>query len=336
MSLSLALLFSALLPAGPAPPQPVRLAATAFGQPVEIEVRDETDAAARQAIQEAFAETAALERLADPDGDAAVAGSLAALNASAGQGPLAVDARLFTALSRALDFCLWSENAYGPLGRDLNRLWGLRKPVAVSPAQTPEALDKVLATVGCDRLRLDAKRGTAELGKGSSADLWGFADGLAVDRAVEVLRGHGVRNAFVRAGWVQRGFGPGPDGRGWSVALPLFSGMTTPLSRIFLRDKALAVASSLDNPLKIGDATFSPWLNHRTGQPGQGAVAVLAVTDLALDAQGLAVVLSVISPSEGQLRLGSLRPKPSILWLQGTGTGEPLQIDYEWGEVPKR
>jgi hypothetical protein len=33
---------------------------------------------------------------------------------------------------------------------------------------------------------------------------------------------------------------------------------------------------------------------------------------------------------------GSIRPRPSLLWLMGTGTGVPLLVEYRWTEVPKR
>lgn len=334
----LSFLFALLaVPAPPSqalPSQPVRMSATAFGSPVEIEVRDLPAETARQAIQQALAEIAAVERLTDLE-DAGT-GGLAALNAAAGRGPQAVDARLLPALGRSLDFCDWSEKAFGPLGRDLNRLWGLHSPVAASPLQKPEILDRALVAADCGQLRIDTEKKTATLAAGSAVDLWGFAEGLAVDQAVEVLRRQGVRNGYVHAGSVYRGFGKGPGGRGWSVSPPLAPGTSIPLTLLFLQDKALAIASLSDRPLKIGEETFSPWISHRTGQPVQGTVATLAVTDLALDAQGLAATLTVTGPSEGQLRLGSLRPSPSMLWLQGSGVGEPLQITYHWGEVPKR
>ena len=338
--LTLALLAGTLaanLPPSPPPAgRPVRLSGMVFGQPIEVEIRDLPEETARQAIHEALIEATAIERLADPDGDAAVPGSLAALNAGAVRGPQPVDPRLLPGLARALDFCFWSEKAYGPLARDLNRLWGVRAPVGVSPAQRPEILDLAVAATQCERLRLDLQKRTAALANGSGVDLWGFAEGLAIDRVVEVLRAKGARNGYVHTGSVYRGFGPGPDGRGWSVVPPLFTGMTIPLGRIFLRDRALAVIAAADLPLQIGDATFSPWVSQRTGLPVQGAVVTLVVADHALDAQGLAVTMTVTGPGEGQLRLGSLRPKPSVLWLQGTGAGDPLQIDYNWSEVPKR
>jgi len=334
----LLVLLAGLVAAEPPAPSPIatplRISATAFRHPVEIEVRDLRAEAARQAMQAALAEIADVERLTAPEGTGE--GGVAALNAAAGNGPQRVDPRLLPALDRAMDFCLWSERAYGPLARDLNRLWGLRAPVAAPPVLPSETLDKAVAAASCDRLRLDTPKGTANLAAGSAVDLWGFAEGLAVDRAVEVLRRQGVLNGYVHVGGIHRGFGPGSDGRGWSVAPPLFPGTVIPLTRLFLRDKALAIVAASDLPVKIGDETYSPWINQRTGRPVQGTVATLAFTDLALDAQGLAVTMTVTGPTEGQLRLGSLRPSPALLWLQGTGAGEPLQITYHWGDVPKR
>jgi thiamine biosynthesis lipoprotein len=316
----------------PAGPAPIRGAATAFGHSVAIEVRDLAEAKARPAIQAALAEIAEVEGLTDPDGK----NGLGALNAAAGKGPQTVDARLLLALSRALDFCVWSEQAYGPLGGEIDRLWGVRSAVAASPAQKPDLVEKAVAAAACDRLQIGPAPGTVTLAAGSAVDLWGFAEGLAVDRAVEILRGQGVRNAWVHVGEIHRAFGGGADGHGWSVTPPLFPGTVIPLSRLFLRDKALAIVAATDPALHIGEETFSPWISQRTGQPVQGTVATVAYTDLALDAQGLAVTLTITGPTEGELRLGSLRPPPAMLWLQGSGAGEPLQITHHWGDVPKR
>jgi hypothetical protein len=59
-------------------------------------------------------------------------------------------------------------------------------------------------------------------------------------------------------------------------------------------------------------------------------------TERALDAEGLAVALLITGPREGQMRLGSLQPRPSVQWALGTGEGDPLLIEYHWSELPKR
>lgn len=321
----------ALLLAAPPPAAsdvaPLRQGGKAFGRQAEIEVRGLPREAAAEAIRRAFAQIEEAERLSDaalPDG------GLALLNAAAGKGPQKVDARLLAILGRADDFCLWSENAQGPLGRDLNAIWGLRSAVAEPP--TSEKTEKATALTACARLKLYPEKGTAELEAGSGLDLWGFAEGFAVDRAVEALRQSGVANGFVQVGGAQMGFGGGPAGKGWPVDLPQPPGLEEPAGRLFLRDRALAVASAADHP-PGGAASY---VSQRTGQPPQGVLAAMVLTELAADAQGLATSLFILGPREGQTRMGSVRPRPSALWFLGTGAGTPLQVGYRWSEVSRR
>jgi thiamine biosynthesis lipoprotein ApbE len=320
-------LLLALLAGAPAPlpssPPPVRQSAQAFGQPAEIEVRGLSAEDAREAIRQAMAEIADVERLTD--------GGVAALNANAGKGPQPVDPRLLAALARAASFCEWSEGAHGPLGRDLYALWDARSAAAELPS--PEQSQQAAGLANCGRLTLDPGKGTATLAAGSGLDLLGFAEGAAVDRAVEVLRQRKVEDGFVRIGPVERGFGPGPAGKGWPVALPRLPGQEEPANEVYLRDRALAAASQSDHPLQGGAWSY---LNQRKGQPTPGVLATVAVTELAGDAQGLATTMLILGPREGQLRIGTLRPRPALLWFLGTGTGAPLLVDYRWSDVTTR
>jgi thiamine biosynthesis lipoprotein len=295
----------------------------AFGKPMEIEIRGLSPDATREAVQQALAEVAEIERL--------TGAGLAALNAAAGKGPQPVDSRLLAVLTRAWYFCGWSEGAHGPLGKSLYALWGLHSPVAETPDAEP--VQQAAGATTCDRLTLDAGKATATLAAGSALDLVGFAEGAAVDRAVDVLRERKVDNGFVRIGPVQRGFGPGPAGKGWQVTLPPVPGLEGPADQVYLRDQSLAAAAQSDHPLQGG---ISSYLNQRTGLPAQGVLTAVAVTELAGDAQGLATTMVIIGPREGGLRMGSLRPRPSLLWFLGSGEGSPLTVNYRWAEVPRR
>ncbi|HVT60921.1 MAG TPA: FAD:protein FMN transferase [Thermoanaerobaculia bacterium] len=329
-----------VIPATPpaVPPSPVvyahplRATATAMGANIELEVRDLTQAGAQAAMEAAIAEMAEIERLTAvvrPDG------ALAALNAAAGKGPRPADPRLLGALAKARDFCLWSEGKNGPLGRDLNSCWGVG---AAEPPKTEPAADLVeraVAAAACGRLAIDEKKGTVTLEAGGGLDLSDFAIGLAVDRAVEVLRQHGARNGFIQIGAVRRGFGAGRDGQGWLVELPAMAGLDSPVGRVVLHDQALAVASRADHPLEIGGQTYSRYINQRTGRPSEGVLVTIAVTELAIDAQAMAATLTVTGAQEGEMLMGSVRPRPSVLWLLGSGFGLPLLVEYRWSEVLK-
>lgn len=313
---------------------PRRATATVFGEALTIEVRDAPKAVADDALRAAFAEIQEIEALADPEGDPAAGDNLAALNGGDRSGPVALDLRLADLLQRALSFCVWSDRAHGPLGGRLYELWGLRGTAAGRPGG--QRLDEATRSTECDRLTVDDDTGTAQLAPGSLADLWGFARGYAVDRAVERLRDTGVDNGLVQLGKVYRGFGAGEEGRGWPVLLPVFPGLDRPLDRIWLRDEALAVSSSVHRPILIGGDRHAPWLNQRNGRPAEGVTGVVTVTELAVDAEALAASLLIMGNREGLLRLGSLRPNPSVLWLLGGGGGTPVMSQHNWSEITLR
>lgn len=292
----------------------------AFGLSGEAMVLGLPEAAARQALEDAQAEIRAIEALADPAGEAP--GGLGRLNGAAGAGQEAVEPALADLLARALSFCSWAEGAGGPLGGRLYRLWDAAGKGAPEP--DPAVLSEAAASAGCNRLRLVREPGRAELAAGSIADLRGFAPGFALDQAIEAMKRRGAANAWVSLGGVQRGIGVGPEGRGWPARLPAIPGLAPPLAAVLLRDRALAVVMA-------GDPR--PHLDLRSGRPAGGVLALLAATELAVDAQGLTTVLVPLGSRRGQFRLGSLRPRPSVLWALGSGQGLPLLIDYRWSEL---
>jgi thiamine biosynthesis lipoprotein ApbE len=325
------------LNAPPAAVLPVRGTAPLLGETLEIEARGLAPAkpatvatTVEAAVEEALREAGNLARDLEPAGP----GSLAALNAAAGSGPRPVAPRLLDLLRRALDFCHWSERTHGPLGRDLFRLWGVRIPVASPP--TSNELAAAVAAADCSRLQLDTARGTAALAAGSGLDLRGFTAGAAVDRAVEILQERGVATGLVRLGGVWRGYGAGPDGRGWALRVPALPGQDEPIGPVYLRDRALARLSVRDRPLHLADEELASLIHQRTGRPAAGTLAVITATDRAVDAEALAVTLLLTGPREGQLRLGSLQPRPVVLWALGSGEGPPLLVEYRWSELPKR
>jgi len=320
-----------------APPSPLHLDGRAFDQPVTIDVRDLPPDAAREAASAALREIAVLERETDPEppaGAPPIVGTLAALNAAAGKGPQAVEPHLFTILSRTADYCTFSNGALGPLARDLYRLWGVGAPAAGLPPE--DKLAEAIKAAACSRLVLDPKARTAALQAGSALALRGFAEGAAVDRAVAVLQEKGVRNSVVGIGRVWRAIGPGADGKGWRIALPTLAGMQSSIGEVLLRDQSLALVAAGDRPITIGGDVYSPFVDQRTGRPIEGVEAVAARTLEGLDAQALASSRFILGTREGQLRVGGVRPEPSVLWALGSGAGAPLLVEYHWAsKAPK-
>lgn len=328
---------------GPPSTEPAELEARAFDAEVALRVVPfESAAATRDALAAALEEINTVQALSWVEGGDQFVdpgqGGAAALNRLAGEGWVAVDPRLAELLSRALAFCAWSNNALGPLAGRLNELWGIpadpQRSVTVPP---PTAVSVAVQAARCDGLEVDRAAHRARLQAGRRIDLWGFARGFAVDRGVATLQEHGAMAGTVRIGRVLRAFGsaPGEQGgaQGWPVAVDPSPDARSPTERIVLLDQSVAMASSWVEPIRIGDTRLPPYVNQRDGQPPRAALAVLDVTELAVDAEALASSLFVIDQREGQLLLGGLTPEPAVKWFMGR-EGPPLESERSWASLP--
>ena len=83
----------------------------------------------------------------------------------------------------------------------------------------------------------------------------------------------------------------------------------------------------------IAGDSYSAHLDLRSGRPVQGVAATIAISELAIDAQALSITMFVLGQREGMLRLGALRPEPSVAWLLGSGEGPPLITTHRWAVV---
>lgn len=299
---------------------------SAFGEVAEVEVLGLEPAATESAVRLAFEELAAAE---------GAARSLAERGAGAAGGAFALAPDELELLLRAQRFCAWSEGTVTALAGGLYRLWGLRTAV---PGRPPA--DRLAAAVEqgrCRNLTLDPAGPSARLADGAALDLFPFESGWAVDRAVARLRSGGVGNARVAVGGVVKAFGGGPEGRGWLIRAP--AGVVAPsyeLRPFYLRDRAAALLAATDPPLAVPGETTTRYLDLRNGRAPSGRRLVVAVTDLAVDARALAQAMFVLGPSPGQLFLGSLSPRPSVLWLLGSAESDPVAAESNWSAVPKR
>jgi thiamine biosynthesis lipoprotein ApbE len=289
----------------------VRLSMEAFDGRAVVEARGVAEGDAEAAAQ------AALEEIVEVEGLAA------SLPTATGEA-VPVDQRLASLLGRLQSFCTWSEGANGPLGGRLYELWDAAEATGRPPAAGERS--DAARSASCAGLAVDTDAATVTLRTGARLDLRHFAAGWAADRAVTRLQERGVDNGFVQVGPVQRGFGPGPEGRGWPVTLPVFAGFGTSLGVLDLRDAALAI-SGLRSEVHA---------DLRTGRARDGVVAVLAVSELGVDAQGLASTLYLLDTRTGTYRAGQLEPRPSVRWLLGSGEGLPLLVDFNWTALTQR
>jgi FAD:protein FMN transferase len=301
------------------------LRSEALGAHLVLEIADLERGAASSALEAALEAVREVESLLDGDPPGGI---------EVGTGWQAVPPPLFELIARAHQFCAWSDGLHGPLAGHLYSIWGLHEPAAALP--TEEQRTAAAEQARCDRLALDADQGRVSLAAGARLELRGFAQGFAVDRAIATLQAAGSAAASVTLGPVQRAIGSSPEGPGWPVRVPLPGHLEPWLAGALLVDQALAVASATFEGLRAGGERFAPYLDQRLGSPVAGVFATAAVSGLALDAEGVAITAFVTGNRRGSHLLGQLRPAPAVLWLLGSGEGQPLAMDFRWSAAGLR
>lgn len=298
----------------------VRLEMPLFDDVMQIEVRDSDRARALDAIRKALLRMHGFAAQVSPDSPQR--GSLGEINRRAGS-LVPVTEDTFNFVIHAMRYCLWSGGAQGPLGGEIYRLWDEQRQ---GHQFTPFQLRDAVASADCSTLGLEENPRRVRIEEGSRLSGFGMERGYAMDLALDELRQNGVGNAIIETRELIVGIGPGPTGQGWLVQIPGIEGSRHPIDQIYLRDQSLAWIARDDEKLPI---------HHQTGVPTTGVRLVAAVTATARDAEVLAHTLYAIGHSKGQRHVGSLDPRPSVLWLLGTTDGLPLESPYRWSELDR-
>ncbi len=234
--------------------------------------------------------------------------TLAHVNRSAADGPVAVDAEMFELLCACRDLHAATGGAFDPTVAPLMRALGLH----ARHAHADDAIAPIEARqrVGFDLVNLDADRRTVRFARpGVSLDLGSIAKGHALDAAAELLRQAGVPCALVHGGTsgvVAIGAPPGQIA--WRVRIPLppptvpsgagaathgSAGADVPTLVAHLCDRALSVSAPAGRTAPGPGGIVTHVLDPRTGQPARGAAVVGVTAPRARDADAWSTALLV-------------------------------------------
>jgi len=243
----------------------------AMGQPVHIMLFAESEDAGLEACAAALAELRRVEARLTLFDDAS---DLCELNRVR---TLRVCDDLRTVLAAAERYRQESGGSFNAAIEPLMRAWGFHRPLEgpPSPAEITEAREAVAAAVvqlDGDRVRLPSAH--------TQLDFGGIGVGYGIDRAVAVLRAHGVRRAFIDVSGDCYGLGAPPgEPEGWRVDI---AGTTR---TVRLRDAAVATSAN---------SVTRHVMDPRTGYPvdSRRQVTITARTAIAADALSTAALIT--------------------------------------------
>jgi thiamine biosynthesis lipoprotein len=204
-------------------------------------------------------------------------------------------------------------------------LWKEAKQAGRLP--TEEELQKAVALVDLSKVQVDESAHTVRfLQQGMALDFGGIAKGYAVDRAIDILRSHGITRAIIDAGGNFYALGTPQDKPQWEAGVrnPLRNDEV--IMRFSVSDKGVATSGSYERFFEIAGKKYSHIINPKTGWPIEGMLSATIIADDATAADALSTSVFVLGQQEGMRLIEQQRGIEGIVIAYGQGAPQNFKI----------
>lgn len=240
------------------------------------------------------------------------------LNRTAHPGPVAVEEGLFRLLELGRAISEWSGGAYDVTSGALSHAWGFVRGPRRVPSDEERA--EALARTGWSKLRLDpATRSVSFDVPGMVVNFGSIGKGYAIDRAVDVIRGHLLPTSALvhggRSSLYALGSPPGRFADRWEVALRNPFDESSPLGVFRVRNRAIGTSGGAFQSFEAGGRSYGHILDPRTGEPADGPASVTVLAPTAAEADALSTALYVLGPDAAR-DLVARRPDVGVVFVE--------------------
>ncbi len=216
--------------------------------------------------------------------------------------------------AEALRWAAGTEGAFDPAVGRLVELWAVNTRHEPPPADavTPLAHRRLFESIEADRVAKGAvlvrRDGDARL------DLGAIGKGYAVDRAVEMLRRWGIRQAVVDVGGDLYALGDGPDGGGWRIGIQSPDDSQRMAAELQVSDAAVATSGTYVQGFRYRGHRYHHLMNPETGAPRETPVRSLTIrAATCMVADVAATALFGMTGAESRRRLDRLAPDAVVV-----------------------
>jgi len=260
--------------------------------PVRIILYAETSEVAERAAKDAFATFHTLNGImSDYDSES----ELSLLCES--RGWIHVSDDLFVVLRAAKHYSAISDGAFDITVGPMVRLWRRSRRQQELPKQ--QYIDRAKECVGNHLWELDECTQSVRLLKtGMRFDLGAIAKGYAIDKAFEIIQGHGISSQLVDAGGDFRLGSPPPHAEGWKIA----QGGEI----VLMKDTAMATSGDQFQFVVIDGVRYAHIVDPKTGLGMTGRHTVHVTAPTAMEADALSTAVSVLGKEKGTALIAKL------------------------------
>jgi FAD:protein FMN transferase len=278
-----------------------------MGTVFEIAVYDHLPERASHAIEKAFQE---IVRLDDLLSNYKPESALSNLNRSAHFRAHSVPPDLYRIIEQAVQFSRLSDGKFDISVAPLVDLW----KAALSGDAVPSVAQQLEARgcVGYQKIELTPPERVTFHSPCLRLDLGAIGKGYAVDRAAEVLRSSGIRNALINAGGSTiLAIGAPPSQAAWLVHLRDPSHKIDP--QVMLKDESVST-SEQTAPSLLGQDSAGHIIDPETGRPLKTEFAVSAIAKTGTLSDALSTTLLLLGPAKGKGLIKGMADS-SAIWI---------------------
>ena len=232
------------------------------------------------------------------------------LNSTAGSGPQKTPQELFQIIERGVEFGKVTGGAFDLTYNGVGKLWNFSTGKPVLPST--EEVSAALKFVSYKKVKLNPIKQTVALPKGFSIGLGGIAKGYGVDRAMDKLREHGIKNAIVNAGGDMKILGRN-FGKIWEIAIKHPRERSQAMAAIRAINKSIVTSGDYERFFEIDGKRYHHIIDPQTGYPSKKAISATVVAPSAELGDVLATTLVVLGPKDGLKFIESLRGIEAIV-----------------------
>jgi thiamine biosynthesis lipoprotein len=307
MPVALFLAFGAL-PAG-AGAATLEESRVAMGTRFDITAVHPDAASGKAAIEAAWAE---IERVEELISEWRPSSKVSEINRNAGVAPVAVPKELFRLIRRSLRVSQLTDGAFDITFHSVGRLWNFKSRNAPIPSE--EAIREALEDTGFRHVILDEAKGTVFLDRpGTRIGFGGIGQGYGANRAVFVLKEHGVTGGIVNGSGDLVLFGTQEGGAKWRVGIgnPLDPGKA--FAWIDVTEQAVVTSGDYENFIEKDGKRYGHTIDPRTGWPADGIRSATVVCPDGELADALATGLTVLGLEKGLALINRLEGIEALL-----------------------
>ncbi len=267
-----------------------------MGSQAAITAYTDDEPAALSAFEEAFAEFDRLDALMTvwrEDSD------VSKVNAAAGRAAIPVGPEVYDAVSKALEMSKMCDGKFDITFGALSGLWKFDQDQDDSIPSDADIAAR-LPLIGYEMVEIDPAAHTVKLEKpGMKIHLGGIGKGFAVDRAVAILKSHGLHDFMVQAGGDLYVAGKKGD-RAWRVGIRDPRG---PRSSYFaaaeVADATFSTSGDYERFFIKDGKRYHHIIDPDLGRPAMASRSVTIMAPSATLAEGLSKCVFIMGPEKG-------------------------------------